>query len=326
MFDNLLISMNAVLPLMICMGAGYIFRCLKIIDEPFCRKCNTFCFKTFLPLMIFMNVINSDMQSAVQPDVFVFAVASVLIVFLLTFFTVPKMLRADGIDNEGNPIPVDSRRAVIIQGIFRSNYVIFGSQVVANVYGVEDAAVASVLSAIVVPLYNVLAVITLEYYTNSKKGIKPVLIGIAKNPLILGAIAAFIFKFTGITMPAAIHKGLSNLSSIATPLSLVVLGGTFRFSALKKNTKALLLGVVGKIVVTPLLVVPIAILCGFRDANLLTLMIVFASPAAVSSYTMADAYGHDAELAGQQIVMTSIFSMFSVFIFIFVLRSLGFLA
>ena len=81
MYENLLISVNAVLPLMICMAAGYLFRMAHLVDEPFCRKCNTFCFKTFLPLMIFMNVYNSDLESAVQPGAFIFAAAAVLVVF-----------------------------------------------------------------------------------------------------------------------------------------------------------------------------------------------------------------------------------------------------
>lgn len=323
MYENFLISVNAVLPLMICMAAGYLFRVLHLVDESFCRKCNTVCFKTFLPLMIFMNVYNSDLESAVQPAAFIFVVVAVLAVFLLTFFIIPRIVKKDGKDSAGNIMPAASRQAVLIQGIFRSNFIIFGYQVVANVYGAERAAVASVMAAIVIPLYNILAVFILEYFTNSKNGIRPVLIGIAKNPLIWGAILGLLFKFSGLTLYKPIYTGLSNIASIATPLALVVLGGTFYFRALGHNAKALAVGVIGKIVISPLIVIPIAALCGFRDANLLSLVIVFASPTAVSSYTMAAAYGHDPELAGQQVVMTSIFSMVSVFVWIFLLRSLG---
>lgn len=325
MYENFLISINAVLPLMICMAAGYLFRVMHLVDEPFCRKCNTFCFKTFLPLMIFMNVYNSDLESAMQPGAFIFAALAVLAVFFLSFLIIPHIVKKDGVDAEGNIVPAASRQAVLIQGIFRSNFVIFGYQVVANVYGAERAAVASVMAAIVVPLYNILAVILLEYFTNSKGGIKPLLIGIAKNPLIWGAVLAFLFKLTGITFPKAVYTGLSNMASIATPLALVVLGGTFHFKALKHNLKVLSIGVLGKIVLSPLLVIPVAAALGFRDANLLSLVIVFASPTAVNSYTMAAAYSHDPELAGQQVVMTSIFSMVSVFAWIFILRTLGFI-
>ena len=326
MGENLAISVNAVLPLIICMAAGYLFRRTKLVDEGFCRKCNTFCFKTFLPLMIFMNVYNSDLESAVQPGAFLFAAAAVLVIFAAAFLIIPRIVRKGSIDSAGSPVSAASRQAVLIQCIFRSNFVIFGYQVVANVYGAGEAAVASVMAAIVVPLYNVLAVITLEYFTNSKNGLRPVILGIIKNPLIIGAVAALLFKLSGLTLPAPLYTGLSDMAGMATPLALVVLGGTFHFDALRRNAGALAIGTLGKIVVAPLVMVPIAAALGFRDANLLSLVIVFASPAAVNSYTMAAAYGHDPELAGQLVVVTSVLSMVSVFGWIFLLRTLGLIA
>lgn len=326
MGENLAISVNAVLPLIICMAAGYLFRRIKLVDEGFCRKCNTFCFKTFLPLMIFMNVYNSDLESAVQPGAFLFAAAAVLVIFAAAFLIIPRIVRKGSVDSAGSPVSAASRQAVLIQCIFRSNFVIFGYQVVANVYGAGQAAVASVMAAIVVPLYNVLAVITLEYFTNSKNGLRPVILGIIKNPLIIGAVAALLFKLSGLTLPAPFYTGLSDMAGMATPLALVVLGGTFHFDALRRNAGALAIGTLGKIVVAPLVMVPIAAALGFRDANLLSLVIVFASPAAVNSYTMAAAYGHDPELAGQLVVVTSVLSMVSVFGWIFLLRTLGLIA
>lgn len=326
MGENLAISVNAVLPLIICMAAGYLFRRTKLVDEGFCRKCNTFCFKTFLPLMIFMNVYNSDLESAVQPGAFLFAAAAVLVIFAAAFLIIPRIVRKGSVDSAGSPVSAASRQAVLIQCIFRSNFVIFGYQVVANVYGAGQAAVASVMAAIVVPLYNVLAVITLEYFTNSKNGLRPVILGIIKNPLIIGAVAALLFKLSGLTLPAPLYTGLSDMAGMATPLALVVLGGTFHFDALRRNAGALAIGTLGKIIVAPLVMVPIAAALGFRDANLLSLVIVFASPAAVNSYTMAAAYGHDPELAGQLVVVTSVLSMVSVFGWIFLLRTLGLIA
>ena len=326
MGENLAISVNAVLPLIICMAAGYLFRRTKLVDEGFCRKCNTFCFKTFLPLMIFMNVYNSDLESAVQPGAFLFAAAAVLVIFAAAFLIIPRIVKKGNVDSAGSPVSAASRQAVLIQCIFRSNFVIFGYQVVANVYGAGQAAVASVMAAIVVPLYNVLAVITLEYFINSKNGLRPVILGIIKNPLIIGAVAALLFKLSGLTLPAPLYTGLSDMAGMATPLALVVLGGTFHFDALRRNAGALAIGTLGKIVVAPLVMVPIAAALGFRDANLLSLVIVFASPAAVNSYTMAAAYGHDPELAGQLVVVTSVLSMVSVFGWIFLLRTLGLIA
>lgn len=309
--DNLIISANAVLPLMICMGAGYFFRRIGLGDESFYAKCNNLCFKTFLPMMLFLNIYDSDLSTAAQPGLFVFTALAILGIFLLCFLIIPRMVKED------------ARRAVLIQGIFRSNYVIFGVPIAVNLYGETNAAVAALLAALAVPLFNVLAVVALEYYSPKKTGIRSVLIGILKNPLIWGAVIGLLAKAVGLSLPSPIYKAVSDMGKMATPLALVALGATFQFRAVRKNLRYLAIGVIGRIVAVPLLTVPLAIALGFRDAGLLSLTILFASPTAVASYTMAAAAGHDAELAGQQVVFTSICSLFSVFLWIFFLKSMG---
>jgi len=309
--ENLIISVNAVLPLMLCMAAGYLFRRLGLGDESFYNKCNSLCFKTFLPLMLFINVYDSDLSTAAQPGLFIFAACAILAVFLLCFLIIPRLVKED------------SRRAVLIQGIFRSNYVIFGVPIAVNLYGSENAAAAALLAAVAVPIFNVLAVVALEYYSPKKTGAKSVLLGILKNPLIWGAVIGLLFQAFRLTLPQPVYKAVSDLGKMATPLALVALGATFKFKAVRKNLRYLTIGVLGRIVAVPLLTLPLAAALGFRDVALLSLTVLFASPTAVSSYTMAAAAGHDAELAGQQVVFTSICSLFSVFLWILVLKNLG---
>lgn len=307
--ENLIISANAVLPLMICIAVGYIARRMKFGDDAFFSKCNSFCFKVFMLMMMFINIYDADITTAFQPDLIVFAVISILSVTLVTFFVI-RLIAKDG-----------SRRAVLTQAIFRSNYVIFGLPVAANLYGDGNVATAALLSAVAVPIFNVLAVFTLEYYSDRKTGVKSLLKGIATNPLILGAVAALLMMALPIELPSALHKAISDLGKVATPLALVILGATFRFGAIRKNLKYLTIGVIGKTVIVPLVIIPLAVLLGFRDIALLSLTILFAAPTAVSSFTMAEAAGHDGELAGQLVVFSSIVSLFTVFLWIFALKS-----
>ena len=273
--ENLIISANAVLPLMICMAVGYIARLMKWGDDAFYIKCNSFCFKVFMSMMMFNNIYHADLRTAFQPKLILFTVVSVLAVAFGSFFAV-RLLVQDG-----------SRRAVLTQGIFRSNYVIFGLPVAINIYGEGNVATAALLSAVAVPMFNVLAVFALEYYSAKRTGI------------------------------------LADLGNVATPLSLVLLGATFRFGEVRKNLRYLAIGLLGRIVVVPAVMIPIAVLLGFRGISLLSLTILFASPTAVSSFTMAQAAGHDGELAAQQVVFSSILSLFSVFLWIFALKSLA---
>ena len=172
----------------------------------------------------------------------------------------------------------------------------------------------------------VLAVLTLEYYSTAHKSSwKSILKGVVTNPLILGAVVGFVMKLMPFGLPYALSKAVSDLAKIATPLALVVLGGTFRFRAVGGNLRNLTIGVLGKTVIVPLIMIPLAVLCGFRGIELLSLTILFASPTAVSSFTMAEAAGHDGELAAQQVVFSSLFALFTVFLWIFALKSLALL-
>lgn len=312
--DNLIISANAVLPLMLCIGVGYLTRRLNWADGAFFTKCNSYCFKAFMSVMLFSNVYNADLKTAFQPKLVLFTIVSVLFVAAATFFVVRLLVKTP------------SQRAVLTQGIFRSNYVIFGIPVAANVYGDGNIATAALLSAVAVPLFNVLAVLTLEYYSTAHKSSwKSILKGVVTNPLILGAVVGFVMKLMPFGLPYALSKAVSDLAKIATPLALVVLGGTFRFRAVGGNLRNLTIGVLGKTVIVPLIMIPIAVLCGFRGIELLSLTILFASPTAVSSFTMAEAAGHDGELAAQQVVFSSLFALFTVFLWIFALKSLALL-
>lgn len=312
--ENLIISANAVLPLMLCIGAGYLTRRLNWADDAFFTKCNNYCFKAFMSLMLFTNVYDADLKTAFQPKLVLFTVVGVLTVAGAAFFGVRLLVK--------DP----SRRAVLTQGIFRSNYVIFGIPVAANLYGEGNIATAALLSAVAVPMFNVLAVLTLEYYSTAHKSSwKAILKGVITNPLILGAAAGLLMKLMPFGLPYALSKAIGDLAKIATPLALVVLGATFHFQAVGKNLRYLAIGVLGKTLVVPLAMIPLAVLCGFRGIELLSLTILFASPTAVSSFTMAEAAGHDGELAGQQVVFSSLLSLVTVFLWIFILKSFALL-
>ena len=312
--ENFMISVNAVLPLMLCIGAGYLTRRLNWADDAFLVKCNSFCFKAFLSLMLFTNVYDADLKTAFQPKLVLFTVFSVLAVAAAAFLAV-RLLVKDS-----------SSRAVLTQGIFRSNYVIFGIPVAANLYGEGNIATAALLSAVAVPLFNILAVLLLEFYSSGKKtGWKSILKGVVTNPLILGAAAGLFMKLLPFRLPGAVYSAIQDLAGIATPLALVVLGATFRVRAIGPNLKKLLIGVLGKTVIVPIIMIPVAVLCGFRGIGLLSLTILFASPTAVSSFTMAEAAGFDGELAGQQVVFSSICSLLTVFLAIFALKSFALL-
>lgn len=306
--ENLILSFNIVLPIFLILSLGYILKKLKILDELTTKNMNSVNFKVFLPLLLFYNVYKTDLSVVFNPKLLIFSIISVILVFLLLFIIIPLLEK----DNR--------KRGVIIQGIFRSNFVIFGVPVCEALFGQNATGVASMLIAIVVPLFNFLAVICLEIYRGGNINFKKIIKGIITNPLIIASIIGLFFIYFKIKLPTPIEKTINDISKIATPLAFILLGSSFTFSAFSVYIKQLSITILGKLIIVPGIVLYIAALLGFRNIELTCLLSVFASPTAVSSYTMAEQMDGDSILAGQIVVLTSIISIITVFLWIFILK------
>ena len=306
--ENLILSFNIVLPIFLILSLGYILKKLKILDELTTKNMNSVNFKVFLPLLLFYNVYKTDLSVVFNPKLLIFSIISVILVFLLLFIIIPLLEK----DNR--------KRGVIIQGIFRSNFVIFGVPVCEALFGQNATGVASMLIAIVVPLFNFLAVICLEIYRGGNINFKKIIKGIITNPLIIASIIGLFFIYFKIKLPTPIEKTINDISKIATPLAFILLGSSFTFSAFSVYIKQLSITLLGKLIIVPGIVLYIAALLGFRNIELTCLLSVFASPTAVSSYTMAEQMDGDSILAGQIVVLTSIISIITVFLWIFILK------
>ena len=309
--ENFITTANAVLPLFLIMALGYVIRRTPLMDQHTHQMMNKLIFKLFLPILLFKNISTSNLDALSGSWVFLFAFIAEMAVFLTLFAVVPLIEKEN------------SRRGVLIQAMGRSNYALFGLPLVGLLYPGEDIAVASMLVAISIPTFNVMSVIALETYRGGKVNPLKILRGIVTNPLIISCALGFLWLISGLTMPTFIQTAISDAAKIATPLSLFVLGGAFEFSRIRCNARPLIIGTLGKLVIVPLLGLTVAVLCGYRGMELASMGVAFMAPCAVSSYPMAQQMGGDSELAGQLVVFTTAFSMFSVFGFMYALKCMA---
>lgn len=309
--ENFLLTLNIVLPIFLVMVAGFACRRGGLISAEGISSINKLVFKVFLPCSLCKSLMNVSPDSIVNPGVLAFAFIGVIIVFLLGFVIIPRIEK----DN--------TRRGVMIQGLFRSNYAIFGIPVVEALFPTGDGGVAAMMVIATVPLFNVLAVISLESFRGGRVNFKKVLSGIAKNTLIWGCVIGYLLMQFKVPVPEFATSTLSKLASIASPLALFALGGSINLQTFRHNSRPLSIVVLGRLVVIPLLALLFAFIAGYRGAEFAVMMIVFGSPCAVSSYTMAAQMDGDAELAAQQVMLTTILSSASMFAMIFAFKTLG---
>lgn len=307
-----MISANAVLPMCLIMALGYGTRRLGWIRREEISAINKIAFRIFLPcLLYYYNVYCSDLSGSFDPLLMAYAVGGVLLTFGLAL----------GYTLLTEKLP--ERRSVMIQGMFRSNYVIMGIPVATALLGAGELGTVSILIAVVVPLFNMLAVVVLEVFRGQRPKPLHVLGQIVKNPLVIASALGILTLAAGIRLPHILEQTIQNVSAIASPLQLFLLGAFFQFSGLKTYRRELVTVSAAKLIVSPGLFLGLGALLGFRDAAFVSLLGVFASPTAVNSFTMAQQMGGDAELAGDIVVVTSAVSMSTMFLWVFLFKSLG---
>jgi len=309
--NSFLMAVQVIAPLLLLMALGVVLRKIKLIDEATYKKLNTLIFKVFLPPLIFNNVYKSVITDVFDGKLILYSVICVLILFLLLILIVPLFEKSG------------PSCGALVQGIFRSNFVIFGVPLTVSLMGEGFAGKVAVVVAFVVPLFNFLAVIALEVFRHGKPDFKKILKGIVTNPLIISSAIGLLFSFLQIKLPSVLEVAISDVAKIATPLALIVLGASLDFKLLKANSLRVILAVIARLVVVPLVFLGVAILLGFRGADIAILIAVFASPTAVSSYAMAQQMDADAPLAGQIVAVSTAFCVLTVFLFVFGLDLIG---
>lgn len=306
-----MISADAVLPMCLIMALGYGTRRLGWIRREEISAINKIAFRIFLPCLLYYNVYCSDLSGSFDPLLMAYAVGGVLLTFGLSL----------GYTLLTEKLP--ERRGVMIQGMFRSNYVIMGIPVATALLGADQLGTVSILIAVVVPLFNMLSVVVLEVFRGQKPKPLHILGQIAKNPLVIGSVLGILTLAAGIRLPHILEQTIQNISAIASPLQLFLLGAFFQFSGLKTYRRELVTVSAAKLIVSPGLFLGLGALLGFRDVAFVSLIGIFASPTAVNSFTMAQQMGGDAELAGDIVVTTSAVSILTMFLWIFLFKSLG---
>lgn len=309
--SNFIVSIQAVIPLFIMLVIGLLVRRFKLLSEEELPHVNNLIFRVLFPLLMFTNLYNVDISQVVNGKLILFTIAAIAVVYtgaLIFSLIVEK-------DN--------ASRGAMIQAIYRSNFVIMGLPLVANIYGSNNIGVTALMLAIVVPIYNILAVVTLETFRGAKIDFGKILLGIVKNPLIIGAAAGILALLLHIELPAVLDKTISSISGAATPMALIILGASFRFSSVVNCRRNLIFCILGRLVIVPGICLTVAALLGFRDIAFVTLVGLFCTPCAVSSFTMAQQMDSDCDLAANSVVFTSALSCFTMFFWVFLFKQLG---
>jgi predicted permease len=314
----IIFSFNVVAPVFLVVLVGYFIKRIGLVNDNFVNTAIKFNFNVGLSALIFKNIYTSNLSEEFNLKLVSFAFLCIVGILLLLSLVVPMFIK-------------NKRRAsAMIHTMYRSNFVLLGIPLAINMFGESHITPATILLAISIPTYNFFAVILLSIFDessvkNNNEKIKSTAIGIIKNPLILGSLAGILVQLSSIKLPGFIEKTVFDIASLGTPLALITLGAQFNFKKSLSNIKYSLIATIGKLVLVPFTAIVLAVLIGFTGYELGALFILFASPSAISCYVMAKEMNSDYELTGDTVLLTTLFSVFTLFIGISILRSTGLL-
>lgn len=311
--ENLIFSLNATVPVFLLMVLGYVFHKIGWMDEIFASKMNTFVFKVALPVLVFKDLAEVDISEVWNIKFvgfcFGITVLSIALVTAISFLWKDKSIQGE-----------------FIQASYRSSAALLGIAFIQNIYG--NAGMAPVMIIGSVPLYNIMAVLVLSLFKPGQRGldktvVKKTLKGIVTNPILIGIVVGFLWSAMGLKMPYIMEKTVTNIGNVATPMGLMAMGATFdmkkAFAKAKPAVTAASIKLVGFVAVF----LPLAVSFGFRREELVAILVMLGSATTVSSYVMAKNMGHEGTLSSSVVMLTTLFSAFTLTAWLYVLKSLG---
>ena len=313
--ENLIFSLNATLPVFLVMVAGGILGKLGFLPKEFCKASDKLTFKVTLPIMLFLDMADVDMAHDFEPKFVLFCFGATLISILVIWALARTFMRDKTIIGE------------FVQASYRSSAAVLGVAFIQNISG--DAGMAPLMILGSVPLFNIFAVLILMIESPQEQHEAPrpaqLLYGVITNPILLGIIAGTIFSLLPVELPVIAEKTLDSLASLTTPLALLSIGASFEGPKALKKAGPTLVAALIKTVGLSAIFIPCALALGFREKELIALLIMLGSPTTPSSYVMAKNMGHEGVLTASAIAATTLLSALTLTGWIFILHGGGWL-
>ena len=311
--ENLIFCLNATIPIFLTLMLGLFFRKIGLFDDTFVSRLNKFVFNAALPALLFLDIAKSDFYS-------VWNTKFVLFCFFVTLISIGI---STGLSYLLKPRNIQGE---FIQASYRSSAAILGIAIIQNLYG--NAGMAPLMIIASVPLYNVMAVVVLSVFKPDQGKLdgtvlKRTLKGIVTNPIILGIVAGTLWSLLRLPFPKILDSTVGNLAKTATPLGLMAMGGSLHFGKVFSRLKASVACTFMKLIGYEALFLPLAIRCGFTKDKLVSIIIMLGSASTVTCFVMAKNMGHEGSFSSGVVLLTTLFSAFTLTVWLFLCKSLG---
>lgn len=309
--ENFLLCARVVFPLFVLLAVGVLLRAVGVLDAQAVKKVNKLVFYVAVPALCFLNIYRCDFSLIDSLRYPLCYIGTLLACWLIIVLLVSRLVGDNG------------RKGSLIQGMARSNDGVYGLAVAASLLDSEHMLLMLVLLAVAIPLNNMLSILSFEMFRGGRLRAGKMLLSLVKNPILIGLVLGFLCNVCGVTLPEVLVSPIQSLSNMCAPLAFISLGAMLSFSSLKKNWRLLTVAAAVKLVVLPAVGVAVAMLLGYRNEALLALLLMYASPTAVTSMTLAAELGGNEQLSAEIVAVSTAFSVLTIFLFLFTMKQTG---
>jgi len=300
-FSVLQVALSVTAPIFLIISLGVWLKHIKIINQEFIQSSSKLIFNVGLPVMLFTSTATRDFQHLINITHISLLLLTTFLVFFISDFAARKTLATK------------RDKGVFVQGAFRGNLIIIGLALCANAYPEEGIAIATLPMAIIIIVYNLLSIFTLNASLQQQVfSLKKTILDIVKNPLIIGITVGLFVNLISLPIPSIIIQTNAYLAKMTLPLALIAIGGSLNFLQLRQNIRPALVASLFKVIISPVILIILLFIFPIDPVAAGVLFLLTACPTATASFIMVQAMHGNSDLAAKIIIISTLLSLFTV--------------
>ncbi|USK61817.1 AEC family transporter [Peribacillus asahii] len=295
------ITLNVIFPIFALIGVGALLHRRFKLDMRTLSKLNSY---LLMPAVSFANVYESEIKGDTLLHILSFLVIQSLCLMILST-GISKMAKFE------SGLSATFKNSVVLSN--SGNFGLPVSQVVFqhNPLGLSIQIVVMIFQNLLTYTYGLFNSVSVD--KAKFQAIKTFL----RNPVLYAFLLGFFLHTVSIKIPEYIWTPIKNTSNAFLAIALITLGAQSAFLKITRFSLPLVLSLIGRLILSPCIALLVILLLKLDGTTAQSLFIASSFPTSRNSSLFALEYGNHPEYAAQAVLLSTVFSMMTVTVVIF---------
>lgn len=313
-----MLLLNSVLPTFFIIALGWLLGHFKVLTEENARQLSLYVFWVAAPAIIFVSISQYDLQQIFVWQFWLAHILSILLLAIFTMFAFYFVFKSSGIE-------------AMMAGLTATvkNTIMIGFPILTAIVGPKAAIPMAVTVVVFNCILTPILLFTFEVHkVTTREGVSSWQIllssfyGMVKNPMVVAAFLGVIFSWLKWTLPVFLNLPLHYIAPSFVPCALVAVGIGLKAFSLSGNKAKIVFIAFANLVLCPVIAIALAYLLNLSAFYAISLVVLSSMPTAKTMYVYASKYGYFQQETAAIISLTTLVSIISIPIFIYLCQSL----